>query len=188
MSRSSALCLAVGDANNIMKPRFPWRVASLLTSYPSPHFVVQASAGSPPRVVCSTDEDTGQMLGVARTIAALHSANPIAGATRAAATASVRSVAGSLKLANAAESSPCSFLPFQATSASSSDEPLGRVTRKLYFREVNFCSGATECVVAAAVLAVGCVGAAEPQAAAVATVATAISASANARLSYVAPI
>src|SRR3954452_5986528 len=159
MSRSSALCLAVGDANNIMKPRFPWRVASLLTSYPSPHFVVQASAGSPPRVVCSTDEDTGQMLGVARTIAALHSANPIPGATRAAATASVRSVAGSVKLAKAAESSPCSFLPFQATIASASDEALVRVTRKPYFCEVNFC-GATGCVVATALVAVGCVGAA----------------------------
>src|SRR5436305_7905201 len=178
-----------------MKPRFPWSVASLLTLYPSPHFVVQASAGSPPTVVCSTDEDTGQMLGVARTIAALHSANPIPGATRAAATARVRSVAGSVKLAKAAESSPCSFLPFQATRASASDESLVRVTRKPYFSEVNFCGGATGCVVvAAALVAVGCVGAAceagllpdEPQPAAAATVAMAISASGNARLSWVA--
>src|SRR5436305_11720400 len=180
-----------------MKPRFPWSVASLLTLYPSPHFVVQASAGSPPRLVCSTDEDTGQVLCVARTIAPVHSANRMPGATRAGGTASVRSVAGSVKLAKAAESSPCSFLPFQATIASASDEALVRVTRKPYFCEVNFCGGATGCVVATAFVSVGCVGAAcvaceagllpdEPQPAAAATVAMAISASGNARLSCVA--
>ena len=68
-----------------------------------------------------------------------------------------------------------------------------RITRKLYFREVNFCGDATGCVVATAFVAAGCVGAAcvagfldEPQAATVATVAMAISASGNARLSCVA--
>jgi hypothetical protein len=95
----------------------------------------QARPGSPPSVVCSTGEDSEQTGGAARAVAALQSASLIPFASPAAAATSVRPVGGCVS--KAADPSPCSFLAFQATSASSSDQSLVRVTRKLYCCDVN---------------------------------------------------